>query len=69
MIKKSLISHAESLEFYPECNGEPLYWRTERERERESVCVCVCVCVCVEICIFNVSFNPFWEGRHVCRQE
>ena len=38
MIKKSLISHAESLEFYPECNGEP---RTEREGE----CVCVCVCV------------------------
>ena len=60
MIKKSLISHAESLEFYAECNGEP---RTEREGE------CVCVCVCVEICIFNVSFNPFWEGRHVCRQE
>ena len=42
MIKKSLISHAESLEFYPECNGEPFNWRTERERE--SVCVCVCVC-------------------------
>ena len=37
MIKKSLISHAESLEFYPECNGE-----LRTERERESVCVCVC---------------------------
>ena len=40
MIKKSLISHAESLEFYPECNGEPFNWRTEREY----VCVCVGVC-------------------------
>ena len=44
MIKKSLISHAESLEFYPECNGE---LRTERERER--VCGCVCVCVCRDL--------------------